>query len=116
MEKANPENDKVSNLIASKYGSLAWYQLFIQQFAEAEQSARLGLAKDPSEEWINANLALALLYQGKWEAAKQIYENLKDKPYGDGTYKATLLKGFDALEAEGITHPDLEKARALLGE
>ena len=116
IEKAWSGNDRIINLIVSKYGSLAWYQLFVRQFAEAEQSARAGLAKDPKEEWINTNLALALLYQGKWEAAKQIYENLKNKPYGDGTYKATFLEDLDALEKEGITHPDAIKVRELLGK
>jgi len=114
IEKAMPGNEEVANLIAARYGSLAWYQLFVRQFAEAEQSARAGLAKDPSEEWINTNLALALLYQDKWEAAKQIYEKLKDKPYNDSTYLTTFLEDLEALEKEGITHPDVQKARALL--
>jgi len=115
IEKTMPGNPEVANLIAARYGSLAWYQLFVRQFAEAEQSARAGLAKDPGEEWIYTNLALALLYQGKWEAAKQVYETLKDQPYGDGTYRTTFLEDLDALEKEGITHPDVAKARSLLG-
>lgn len=114
IEKAMPDNAEVANLMAARYGSLAWYQLFVRQFPEAEQSARAGLAKAPSEEWINTNLALALLYQGKWEAAKEIYEALKDKPYNDSTYRATFLEDLDALEKEGITHPDVAKARKLL--
>jgi tetratricopeptide (TPR) repeat protein len=114
IEKVMPGNKELANLMTKKYGSLAWYQLFVQQFAEAEQSARMGLTKDPNEEWINTNLALALLYQSKWEAAKQIYESLKDKPYGDSTYRATFLEDLAALEKEGITHPDVAKARKLL--
>jgi len=116
IEKAMPGNDEIANEMAAQYGSLAWYKLIIRQFTEAEQSARAGLAKDPSEEWINPILVLALLYQGKWEAAKQIYENLKDKPYGNGTYKAAFLEDLEALEKEGISHPDVAKARKLLEE
>ena len=114
LEMVRPGNKELANLIAEKYGYLACYQLFVQQFAEAEQSAHIGLTKAPNEEWINTNLVLALLYQGKWEAAKQIYESLKDKPYGDSTYRATFLKDLTALEKEGITHPDVAKARKLL--
>ena len=114
IEKGMPDNKKLANLMAARYGSLAWYQLFIRQFDEAEQAARKGLAKDPGEEWINTNLALALLYQGNWKAAKQIYETLKDKAYGNGTYRTTFLEDLDALEKEGITHPDVAKARKLL--
>ena len=111
-----PGNKEVANLIAAQYGSLAWYQLFVRQFAAAEQAARAGLAKDPGEEWINTNLVLALLYQGKWEAAKQVYETLKDQPYGNSTYRTTFLEDLDTLEKEGITHPDVAKARKLLGK
>ncbi len=114
IEERMPDNEKVNKLTASKYGSLAWYQLFDRQFSAAEQSCRNGLAKDSGEEWINTNLALALLYQGKWEEARQVYEDLKDKAYGDATYKKTFLDDLNALEQAGITHPDVAKARVLL--
>jgi Tfp pilus assembly protein PilF len=116
IEKTMPGNKKVANLIAAQYGWLAWYQLFVRQFAAAEQAARAGLAKDPGEEWINTNLVLALLFQGKWEAAKQVYETQKDQPYGNSTYRTTYLEDLDTLEKEGITHPDVAKARKLLGK
>ncbi|MFM9947754.1 MAG: tetratricopeptide repeat protein [Saprospiraceae bacterium] len=110
-----PGKEQVTNkLIASRYGFLAWYQLFDQQFAAAEQSALTGIKKDPGEEWIHANLAIALLYQGKWVEARQIYTALKDKPYGEGTYKDTFLKGLEALKEAGIVHPDIAKARQFL--
>jgi|GEM_PF-1326316 len=114
IEKDMPDKKEVANLIASKYASLAWYQLFDKQFAAAEQSAHKGLEKAPAEEWINANLALALLFQGKWEAARQIYTGLKDKKYGMGTYKDAFLEDLQALEKAGIAHPDMAKARHLL--
>lgn len=109
-----PDNSQIKNLLASNYGTLAWYQLFNRQFTAAEQSASLGLQKDSSEVWINTNLALALLYQGKWEEARKIYLSLMDKPYKEGTYRATFLEDLAALEKEGITHPDAEKAKKLL--
>lgn len=114
IEKNLPGNAKIKNFIAYNYGSLAWYQLFDRQFTEAEYSAYSGLKKAPSEEWINCTLVLALLYQGKWEAAKQIYISMKDKKYGDETYKKAFLEDLDALEKEDITHPDVAKARHLL--
>jgi hypothetical protein len=69
-----------------------------------------------SQEWINTNLALVLLYQGKYEEAKIIYLQLKDKPYGDATYGTTFLEDLEVLEKEGITHPDVAKIRKLLTE
>jgi Tetratricopeptide repeat len=68
----------------------------------------------PEEAWIQARLALALLHQGKWDEAKEIYLRLKDQPYGDATYAKAFLEDLDALEKAGITHPDVPKARQLL--
>jgi len=116
IEKTMPGNEELKKMIAGNYGSLAWYQLFDKQYSAAETSARTGLEKDPKEEWINTNLVLALLFQSKWEYSKQLYERLKDKQYGKGTYKDTFLEDLDAMEKEGITHPDVAKARALLGK
>lgn len=113
-EKAIPDSEMIKNVIASNYGTLAWYQLLDKQFTAAERSARAGLEKDPDEEWINTNLALALLYQGKWEEALPVYKRLKDKPYDKGTYRDTFLEDLNLLEKEGITHPDVMKARELL--
>ncbi len=116
IEKEFPDNPEVKKQIASNYSSLAWFQLFDQQFTNAEQSARAGLQKADQETWINTNLALALLYQGKWEDAKIIYIKLKDEPYGYGTYKDTFLEDLNALEKAGITHPDIQKARVFLNQ
>ncbi|MBK9962730.1 MAG: tetratricopeptide repeat protein [Saprospiraceae bacterium] len=115
IEKSLPTNNKeIKKLIATTYGDLAWYQLFDKQFNEAEKSSHNGLEKDTSVELIFTNLALALLYQGKWEDAKQVYVSMKDKKYNERTYKDIFLDDLDAMEKEGITHPDVEKARALL--
>jgi tetratricopeptide (TPR) repeat protein len=107
-------NKQDSTDLSNAYGSLAWYQMFNRQFSVAEQSAQYGLALDASQEWINANLAVALLYQGKWKVAKRIYLSLKDKPYGKVTYKEMLLSDLDELEKEGILHADMAKIRVLL--
>ncbi len=69
---------------------------------------------DESEKHIN--LASALLFQGKWEAAKEIYLSLKDKPFNNSTYKSGFLEDLDAFEKAGITHTDVAKVRALLSK
>ena len=109
-----PLNGSLPTLLASAHGSLAWHHLFDQGFGAAEGAARKGLQLAPDETWIYTNLALALLYQGRWDEAKEIYLRLKDQPYGEATYGKTFLEDLDALEKAGITHPDVEKARRLL--
>jgi len=103
--------------LGNYYGGLSWYFVFTREFGKAEQAARKSLTYGDDFEWVNTNLAHALLFQGKYENAKTVYLNYKDKPYiNDPTknYKYFFLKDFDQLEAEGITHPDLAKIRRLL--
>ena len=109
--------------IADKLGSLAFYQLFAKGFKDAEHTAREALNPqtfekpenyDKNIEWVHTNLALALLYQGKFEEAKIIYIKYKDEPYRDKTYKEVFLEDLKALEDEGITHPDVARIRKIL--
>ncbi len=101
--------------LGQAYGQLARYQLFAQQFGAAEQAAIEGLAVDPSQEWIKTNLASALLFQGKYPEAKNIYMEYKAKPFKDSmNFSDAFLQDLLELEKAGITHPDMEKIRKLL--
>ena len=109
--------------LGGAYGDLAWYLLFDRKFAEAEQVARQAISPanfikpadyDKKIEWVHTNLALALLFQGKYIEAATIYRNFKDKPYNKVTYKETFLSDLNELEKAGITHPDVAKIRQML--
>lgn len=104
---------------SSKQGVLSWELLFEQDFAGAEQAARAGLAVPeslhPSVQWIYTNLATALLFQGKYAEAKEIYTTYRDIPFDENkTFRFTFLEDLTALEKQGITHPDVAKIRVLL--
>ena len=119
LEKALTKYPKSNQLIertANENSSLAWYYLFTKQFPQAEQVALRGLQLDNSQEWINTNLALSLLYQGKLEIAKKLYLELKDTAYQNGTFKNVFLEDLAALEKEGITHKDVEVIRKILND
>jgi len=121
---ADRKGNRYAFALASDLGSLSWYLLLDQQFTEAEIAAKEALQpayknlKDnyylAETEWINTNLALALLYQGKYAEAEKIYMTLKDKPYGKAFYRETFLADLDELEKAGITHRDVAKIRTLL--
>lgn len=110
----NPSNQQIIHYTANQYGSLAWFYLFTKQFQEAEAAAQKALAMSDNTEWVNTNLALALLFQGKYKAAEAIYLRLKDKEYGEATYRETFLKDLEELEAAGVTHKKVKKVRKLL--
>ncbi len=111
----NPDNIFITERLAEAYGNLAWTQIFNHQFEEAEKSARKGLQLDPNQIWINTNVALSLLLQGKLDAAKSIYSALLVEKYTDGRYfKDIFLDDLDAVEQAGITHKDISAIRDLL--
>ncbi|MBI1226961.1 MAG: hypothetical protein GC192_17145 [Bacteroidetes bacterium] len=102
-------------------GSLSWYFLLDNNPVEAQATAEQALKSggDFNMEWVNSNLAPALLLQGKWEESKAVYVSHKDQAYPDGTdrnWTQVFLQDLDALEAAGITHPDMARARKLLKE
>ena len=117
--EADPANTQLPLYLAGQYGSLSWYHLFTQQFPQSEAAARKGLSLDDAAIWINTNLASALLFQDRYEEAEEIYQALKDQPYEGApgkTYRQIFLEDLAALEEEGVTHPDVEKARGLVGQ
>ena len=101
---------------ASRYGFLSYYHLHARQYPEAEQSARKGLEIDSTQTWINTNLALALVLQGKYAQAEIIYQQLKGKTelITGKRYNIFFLEGITNLEKAGITHKDFAKVRELL--
>ncbi|MEI9944288.1 MAG: tetratricopeptide repeat protein [Chitinophagaceae bacterium] len=109
--------------LGNDLGSLAWYLIFDKQFEAAESAARQALFPSYKElpvnyaketEWVNTNLAIALLFQGKYAEAEKIYSSLKNNPYENTTFKEIFLADLDELEKAGITHKDVEKIRAFL--
>ncbi len=76
------------------------------------------LELDPDGVWVNTNLALAELFLGHEEAAKEIYLSFKDKPFpGDQTgrtFREVFLADMDELASKGITAPAFEKAKKWL--
>jgi hypothetical protein len=98
------------------YGSAALFALFLNRFPQAEEYTLASLSSDSNQTQIFSNLAIAYLFQGKWEDAKTIYIRLQKQGKINDSFKTTFLQDLSALEAAGITHHDVAKARALLQE
>ena len=109
------------------YSDLAWYQLLNRKPTEAIAAARKALELSPKDALtININLAHGYLFNNQFEKAKAIYLENKDakipddKANGDEpgdharTFYQAVLDDFKKLEEAGITHPDMQKVKALL--
>ena len=101
---------------ASALGTLAWLQLKSRDPKGAAESARQGMALDPSQVWIKTNLAHALLFNGQFEEASKLYlaERLT-KVNDQSTFQDAVLEDFEKFEKAGVKHVDMEKIRVLYG-
>ena len=95
--------DGVRSDYAGKLGNQSFYAIFMQQYGEAEQLAREGLAVDSTQHWIAANLAAALLLQGRYDEAEPIYRQYKDE------LKDSFLDDFEQFVEAGVILKEREK-------
>jgi len=64
---------------------------------------------------IKTNLAHAYLFNNQFGKARAIYLENKDAKVRDGrTFTQVVLDDFKEFQEAGITHPDMEKIKALL--
>jgi sugar lactone lactonase YvrE len=97
--------------------SLAWYYLFDRNPREAIAASLKALEKSPrNAAMIKVALAHGYLFDNQFEKAKAIYlENKNTKLRDDErTFSQAVLDDFKELQDAGITHPDMEKIKALL--
>lgn len=92
----------------------AFYALFMKKYFESEQYAREGLAIDSTKHLIATNLAAALLFQGRYTEAEQIYHQYKSE------LKEGFLDDFNKFAEAGVIpkkyEADVEKIKKMLNE
>lgn len=98
--------------LADAYNRLAHDYLYTKNFSEAEMAAREGLSSNPAATRINVNLALALLFQGKWDDVEKLLKQFKDR---EPANQSLFLAELDQLEKADIKDKSAKKARKLLG-
>jgi hypothetical protein len=99
------------------YLSLAWYHLFDRNPREAITASLKALdLSHRNAAMIKVALAHSYLFDNQFDKAKAIYlENKNAKLPGDErTFSQAVLDDFKKLEEAGVTHPDMEKIKALL--
>ena len=108
--KLDPKN-------GNNYLSLARYQLFNRKPREAIAASLEALKLSPDKAVIiKTKLAHGYLFDNQFNKAKAIYlENKNAKLRGsEQTFSQVVLDDFKQFQDAGITHPDMEKIKALL--
>jgi sugar lactone lactonase YvrE len=122
-EKQSSPAEDVQNAIGltSKgwdyYLSLAWYHLFDRDAREAIAASLKALELSPhNAAMIKVTLAHSYLFDNQFDKAKAVYLENKNAKLRDDerTFRQAVLDDFKELEEAGITHPDMEKIKALL--
>jgi len=118
---SDPEDIQKAIGLTSKgwdyYLSLAWYYLFDRNPREAIAASLKALELSPrNAAMIKGVLAHSYLFDNQFDKAKAIYLENKDAKLGDDerTFSQGALDDFKQLEEAGVTHPDMEKVKALL--
>ena len=97
-------------------GAIGYSALFSRDFATSEQKFLEAIKFKPNLLLLKANLAHALLFQGKLDAAVDIYLKHKGKMIGKKTWEETILGGFKDLRLKGIIHPHMLEVERLFAE
>jgi hypothetical protein len=98
-------------------GSLAWYYLFDRNPREAIAASLKALQLSPhNAAMIKVTLAHSYLFDNQFDKAKAIYLENKNAKLRDDerSFSQAVLDDFKDLDEAGITHPDMEKIKALL--
>jgi tetratricopeptide (TPR) repeat protein len=112
---------KATELEAENYSnwfSLSFYALFVGKPQEAIQAAKKTLELNPEAVSVETNLALGYVLNNQYAEAEKIYLKWKGKnfPNDKRLCDEIFLADIAALEQAGITHPDFEKVKKLLGK
>lgn len=98
-----------ANELSRLNGNLSWYAINLGNNAVAVSAAKKGLSLNPSNVWINTNLALGLAQNDKIDEAIEIYERLMNEPYREKTFREVFLADVEEVESNGIKVKNKEK-------
>jgi uncharacterized protein YecT (DUF1311 family) len=98
------------------YIGLGWYQLFNHMPRESIAASLKALELSPDDAvLIKGNLAHAYLFDNQFDKAKAVYlENQDAKISDERSFTQAVLDDFKEFEEAGVTHPDIQKIKALL--
>jgi tetratricopeptide (TPR) repeat protein len=122
QKQSNPAEDVQKAIGLTSKGwdydlSLAWYYLFDRNPREAIAASLKALELSPHNAvMIKAALAHSYLFDNQFDKAKAMYLENKNARLRDDerTFSQAVLDDFKDLKEAGITHPDMEKIKALL--
>jgi len=100
--------------LASAHGHLGESLIYRKSFADALEHIDKGLEIDPTASWMIAYRAHALLFLGRYEAARDAYLEVRSLfANAHGRFEETIAE-LGLFESRGVSSPDTEKLKAFV--
>jgi tetratricopeptide (TPR) repeat protein len=111
---AYPDSTVAKDELARTLGGLSWMLILCKRAQAALDSANEVLTLDPSLLFVRMNRAHALLMLNRFDEARAIYIEDKDKPRGNGKTSADIVRDdFTEMRKSGIETSEMERITAL---
>ena len=96
-------------LIAYANGNLAWLSLLRAEFSTSIQQSEVASKFNPGLDWVETNLATALLCNGEFDKAKTIFTRLKSVSESTSEFRSSLIADFDKLRKANVDTASMDK-------
>jgi len=106
-----------TNTFAGAEVSLAWYEIFIHDYAGSLAMSDEAIKLDPKDLAAQTNRAHALVFLGRTKDAEAIYLGHRGEKVfanSDEKWEDAILNDFDDLEKAGLANPEFARVRGLL--
>src|SRR5262249_3579446 len=96
--------------------SVSWYRLLAKDFEGTVKAVDEAIAIDPNYIPAYTNKAHALMFLGKWDAAKTIYAKFRGEkvPQMDASWEQLILNDLAEFEKNGLSDPKIAEVKAMM--
>ena len=103
------------SVMSRHYNSLAWHGILSGHLRNVEYYLLESIRLDSLSPYPRSNLPLYFLLTGRYNRAKRLYLEYKDRPFVNGrTFRDEFLMDFREIGKAGITNRNIRKIIALL--
>jgi tetratricopeptide (TPR) repeat protein len=116
LQRQSKHDAAWSSALSGAYVGLAWYQLYIRDFAGSLASSDEAIKLGPADLAAQTNRAHALVFLGRTKEAEEVYlKHRGEKVFAgsDEIWEHAILNDFDDLERAGITNAEFARIREL---
>jgi hypothetical protein len=97
------------------FNTIGWYYLLAKDFEQARYYLKKGESQNPTDLYIQMNLAHLLLMQNKYEEAETLYVKYKNEKINGQKFKEIVKADYQTFDRFGILPEDASKIKKKIG-